>query len=92
MDFSFTPEEEAFRAEVRAFLAEHNPNRSDAAESGDIESAMDRLPKLMAWNEALFERGWVGFSWPKEHGGGGGGLIEQMILKEVILNTSPTRL
>ncbi|MEE8312273.1 MAG: acyl-CoA dehydrogenase family protein [Candidatus Binatia bacterium] len=84
MDFSFTPEEEAFRAEVRAFLAEHNPNRSDAAESGDIESAMDRLPKLMAWNEALFERGWVGFSWPKEHGGGGGGLIEQMILKEEV--------
>ena len=82
MDFAFTPEEEAFRTEVREFLAAHNPNSNNAKEDGDIESAMDRLPKLMAWNQALHERGWVGFHWPKQVGGGGGGLIEQMILKE----------
>ena len=82
MDFSFSREEEAFRKEVREFLAEHNPNAAGAGDPHDIESAVDRLPKLMAWNQALFERGWVGFSWPKEHGGGGGGLIEQMILKQ----------
>jgi alkylation response protein AidB-like acyl-CoA dehydrogenase len=81
MDFSFTEKEEAFRREVREFLASHNPNR-DGGGSEDIESAMDRLPKLLAWNQALVEKGWVGFSWPKEHGGGGGGLVEQMILKQ----------
>lgn len=84
MDFSFSDREEAFRREVREFLAEHNPNRpgekDDAGE--DIESAMDRLPKLLAWNQALHEKGWVGFSWPKDVGGSGGGLIEQMILKQ----------
>jgi alkylation response protein AidB-like acyl-CoA dehydrogenase len=39
---------------------------------------------LLAWNQALYERGWVGFSWPKEVGGGGGSLVEQMILKEEV--------
>ncbi len=86
MDFSFTPQEEAFRDEVRAFLAEHNPNRGSkrahGADLGESEDDIASLPKLLAWNQALYERGWVGFSWPKEVGGGGGGLIEQMILKE----------
>ncbi len=81
MDFSFSTEEEAFRREVREFLAEHNPNAPKATDDG-IEISSDRMAKLMAWNQALYERGWVGFSWPKEHGGGGGGLVEQMILKE----------
>jgi len=83
MDFSFTPEQEAFRREVRDFIAEHNPNAKRSADDDvDVESQIDRFPKLLAWNQALFERGWVGFSWPKEVGGGGGGLLEQMILKE----------
>ncbi|HYC55593.1 MAG TPA: acyl-CoA dehydrogenase family protein [Candidatus Binatia bacterium] len=82
MDFSFSEHEEKFRAEVRDFLAKANPNSDGGGEGEDIESAMDRLPKLLAWNQALYEKGWVGFSWPKEVGGGGGGLIEQMILKE----------
>jgi alkylation response protein AidB-like acyl-CoA dehydrogenase len=86
MDFSFTEKEEKFREEVRRFLAEHNPNRDSKSARGtglaEDDDAMAALPKLLAWNQALFERGWVGFSWPKEVGGGGGGLVEQMILKE----------
>lgn len=81
MNFSFTPEEEKFREDVRAFLAEHNPNRVEDADD-DIESGLARLPKLMAWNQALYDRRWVGFHWPREVGGGGGGVVEQMILKE----------
>lgn len=81
MDFSYTEQEEAFRQEVREFLAAENPNRPGDADAEEADLA-DRIPKLMAWNQALFERGWVGFSWPKEHGGGGGGLMQQMILKE----------
>jgi len=80
MDFSFSPAEEAFRREVREFLADHNPARPGAR--GEVGRSADGVSKLLAWNQALYEKGWVGFSWPKEVGGSGGGLIEQMILKE----------
>lgn len=83
MDFGFSPQEEAFRQEVRDFLANNNPNKLDKIEvSDDMESMLDAIPKLFAWNQALYEKGWVGYSWPKDVGGGGGGLVEQMILKQ----------
>jgi alkylation response protein AidB-like acyl-CoA dehydrogenase len=82
MDFGFTEQEESFRREVREFLATSNPNAPGADDEADIESAMDRLPKLLAWNQALHAKKWVGFNWPAEVGGGGGGIVEQMILKE----------
>ncbi len=62
MDFSFTEKEEAFRSEVREFLAEHHDSEGVRADGADVESAMDKLPKLLAWNQALYEKGWVGFS------------------------------
>jgi alkylation response protein AidB-like acyl-CoA dehydrogenase len=71
MDFHFTPEEQAFRQEVRDFLDEHLPQGDPPS-----EEEIDR------WNHALGEKGWLGFNWPKEHGGYGGSLIEQFILKE----------
>jgi alkylation response protein AidB-like acyl-CoA dehydrogenase len=71
MDFELTPEEEAFRDEVRGFLDENLP---DGAERG---------PAFLAeWNRKLREKGWVGFSWPVEVGGGGGDVMRQVILKE----------
>jgi len=71
MDFHFTPEEEAFREEVRRFLDENLPpeGRRDAA-------------FLASWQRKVREKRWVGFSWPREVGGGGGGIAEQVILKE----------
>ncbi len=72
MDFHLTPEEEAFRAEVRAFLEEVLPEDADRND-----------PKLLArWWRRVRERRWVGFSWPEEVGGGGGSLMQQVILKE----------
>ncbi len=71
MDFDFRPEEEAFRDEVRAFLAEHLPPTE--------EHGADFMGK---WLRAVREKRYVGFSWPKEVTGGGGSIIEQFILKE----------
>lgn len=71
MDFEYTAEEEAFRQEVRDFLAENLPPRDQ------------RGPDFMDnWLKKVREKRWVGFSWPKEVGGGGGGIMEQVILKE----------
>jgi len=72
MDFHLTPEEEAFRAEVRAFLDELMPPGTNA---------MD--PEFLAtWHRRVREKRWVGFSWPREVGGGGGSIMQQVILKE----------
>ena len=71
MDFEYSPAEQSFREEVRAFLAENLPPREER--DGKF---------LQTWLKKVRERGWVGFSWPKEYGGSDGGLIEQTILKE----------
>jgi len=71
MDFHLTPEEEAFRDEVRAFLDENLPPEDE------------RGPEFMAeWTRKVRAKRWVGFAWPKEVGGGGGSVMEQVILKE----------
>ena len=71
MDFDYTPQEQAFREEVRDFLAKNLVPRT--------ERGKDFLP---TWLEKVREKGWIGFSWPEEFGGSNGGLIEQAILKE----------
>lgn len=71
MDFDFTPEEEAFRREVRRFIAENLP-RSEDPSPDEIER----------WNQKLVEKRWIGFTWPVEEGGGGGSPIQEFILKE----------
>ena len=71
MDFDFTPEEQAFRGEVRDFLAANLPPPQERGRGflGD-------------WLAKVRAKGWVGFSWPTEYGGGEGSLTEQAILKE----------
>ena len=79
MDFDFTPEEEAFRREVQAFLDENLPPESERT----ADALGGFTPKFyIEWTQKLVEKGWIGFSWPVEEGGGGGTFIEQFILKE----------
>ncbi len=68
MDLSFTPEDEAFRQEVKDFIAEAYDDEMRDAVS---KSHNNYLPKHLQvrWQKRLFERGWVAPNWPKEHGG-----------------------
>jgi alkylation response protein AidB-like acyl-CoA dehydrogenase len=82
MDFDFTPEQQAFRAEVRAWLAEHVP--ADLKGRGFASSRADRaeVDRLRGWQRTLHKAGFVGIDWPAEYGGRGASIMEQIILYE----------
>ena len=72
MDFNDTPEEAAFRKEVRAWLETNAPSREELAGLDDIQAA-----KL--WQKRKYDAGWACIRWPQEYGGRGASAIEQVI-------------
>jgi alkylation response protein AidB-like acyl-CoA dehydrogenase len=83
MDFTFTPEEEAFRQEVAAWFEKNLPPREGRARLGSLgEGAAEEFAKARAWHRKLYEDGWVGLSWPKQYGGRAATLIQQVIFQQ----------
>ncbi|HYH18563.1 MAG TPA: acyl-CoA dehydrogenase family protein [Azospirillum sp.] len=79
MDITYTAEEQAFRAEVRAFLKDHLP--------ADIAAKVREGKRLaredhVRWHAALNARGWLAVHWPKEYGGTGWGAVQRHIFDE----------
>lgn len=68
MDLQYSPEDEAFRNEVRAFLAENLTPELEAAGRGATSVYFDHEAS-MAWQEILRRKGWAAPGWPVEHGG-----------------------
>jgi alkylation response protein AidB-like acyl-CoA dehydrogenase len=79
MDLTPTPEQQQFRAELRAWLSENAPA---PVGRGAQETMEQRFERLRAWQRKLYEAGWAGVSWPKEYGGRGASLLEQVIFLE----------
>lgn len=79
MDLSFTPEQEAFRAEVRAWIREALPPHLAAKAEVDGNFA---LSEVMEWHRILHARGWVAPHWPKEVGGAGFDAAKRFIFTE----------
>ncbi len=84
MDFEYTPEQEAFRGKVRAWLTENFPPELAIDDPMDDRIAPNRqiLEKRRAWQQKLAAAGWAGLSWPKEYGGRAANLLEQVIFDE----------
>ena len=68
MDFELTPEEQAFQAEVEAFLREHRSPEVMDPNPEQLSQTVD-TPAKRAFIRKLAERGWLGMSWPAEYGG-----------------------
>jgi alkylation response protein AidB-like acyl-CoA dehydrogenase len=81
MDLTPTPEHEALRRRVRAWLKEHLPARERGARFVEYCDPA-RLPAAKAWQRKLYAAGWVATGWPKEYGGRGADLMEQTIVDE----------
>ncbi|MCY1491510.1 putative acyl-CoA dehydrogenase FadE17 [compost metagenome] len=79
MDIQFTPAEQAFREEVRAFLRDRLP--ADIAARGRHGKRFNRQDQV-TWMCLLNERGWLAVGWPVEHGGTGWSVVEKHIFDE----------
>jgi len=79
MDLNFSPEESAFRAEVRNFVGENLPAHiRDKVMNGVHLNRDDHI----LWQRTLHQRGWGGPGWPREFGGPGWTPTEQYIFEE----------
>jgi len=79
VDFSYPPEVEQFRKELRAWLAANLSQEVVAAGRGRDP---DTFETLRAWDATLADAGWGAVSWPQEYGGRGASVLEQLAYAE----------
>jgi alkylation response protein AidB-like acyl-CoA dehydrogenase len=79
MDLSFTPDQEAFRGQVREFLrvALADPFYLEHRDDPQYRSKIGRW-----WDETVWKAGFAGLSWPTEYGGQGRGYVEEIIFAQ----------
>ncbi|MBA3306971.1 MAG: acyl-CoA dehydrogenase family protein, partial [Thermoleophilaceae bacterium] len=75
MDLTLSPNEQAFRDQLRAWLAENHPGEEPTGDEAGFEFRVVCQKKLHA-------AGYAGVSWPEQFGGRGATLIEQAIYGE----------
>ena len=68
MDFNYSREDEAFRAEFRTWLETHNQYATPTRESS-ADEAEGEWDARIRWHRKLNEGGWMAINWPKEYGG-----------------------
>ncbi len=89
MDLNYTAEEEAFRDEVRTYLAENLRPALAAKVANDLRlSAAD----LREWHKVLNDKGWLAWHWPVEHGGTGWNPVQAHIFHEEIVFANGPRI
>jgi len=78
VDLSLSPSELHFRDEVRGWLSEHRPGP-------EPEGTEEIVDFRLRWQRTLFDAGYVGIAWPRQHGGRGATLMEQAIFNEELV-------
>jgi len=80
VDFNYSPEDEAFRLEFRAWLEK---NKQFAPPARDILSERDEdWDARIKWHRKLNEGGWIAIHWPKDYGGRGASVLQNIIYRE----------
>jgi len=87
MDFGYSPEQEALRRDVRAFIAEHmteavRTEMEGLSEGFGVSPGRHTGKLVNDLFKKIGERGWLGISYPKEYGGQGGDRMTQYIVEE----------
>ena len=84
MDFEDTPEEAAFRAEVRAFLDKNAGRKSEAKNFHrgryiPEHNIPETVRAAKQWQAKKADAGFAGITWPRQWGGRGGTPVQQVI-------------
>lgn len=87
LDFQFTPEQEAFREEVKDFISKELPA---SILSGEPHAADDHFEETMEFRRKLGQRKWIGIGWPVEYGGlGADALMQSIFHYEMLYHNAP---
>ncbi len=79
MDLAFTPEEQKFREDIRAWVRENLP----ADISNKVHNALHLTrDDMQRWAKILGKKGWLGHGWPKEFGGPGWTAVQKHLFEE----------
>lgn len=88
MDFDYSPEDETFRAELRAWLKDNAPAKGNRAIDALAEEDNEEWNQRVAWFKKLNSGGWTGIDWPKEYGGRGATILQTIIFNEELERVS----
>jgi alkylation response protein AidB-like acyl-CoA dehydrogenase len=79
MDLSFTPEEQKFREEIRAWVKDNLPHDISHKVHNALELTRDDMQR---WARILGKKGWLGYGWPVEFGGPGWTAVQKHLFEE----------
>jgi len=79
MDLNYSPDETAFRDEVRAWIGTSLPNELRDKVLNYRELSKD---DLLRWHKTLAKKGWIAPHWPKEWGGTNWTVVQRYIFEE----------
>jgi alkylation response protein AidB-like acyl-CoA dehydrogenase len=81
VDFDYTPQEEAFRQKLRAWVAVNPLDGYDPTTFLHLDQDA-RFAIQLDWQRKLHRAGWVGIHWPIAYGGRGATVMEQTIYRQ----------
>ena len=79
MDLAFTPEEQAFREEIRTWVRANLPEDIAHKVRNDLHLTRDDMQR---WAKILGKKGWLGYGWPTEFGGPGWSAVQKHLFEE----------
>ncbi|MES2633206.1 MAG: acyl-CoA dehydrogenase family protein [Pseudomonadota bacterium] len=79
MDLAFTPEEQKFREDVRAWVRSNLPQDISKKVHNALRLSRDDMQK---WARILGKKGWLGYGWPAQFGGPGWNSIQKHLFEE----------
>ncbi len=90
MDAQFSPEDTAFRDEVRAFIADSLPEHIQR--QSELTPSYVSKDDTRTWHQLLHKKGWIAPNWPAEYGGTGWSAMQKHIFEEETQAASAPRL